>query len=138
MPGVGGAAQEAGDEFELGLAVTGANLIESGVHSRAMAQQFSGAVSQSAQVDRAAGNAWAIANGLMTLQYQVLLIPLPLWIISHTHAPRWSVALCALTNTRICVFFHGWVGAGVTTIRQVPRRSATRAASSWSAARCSG
>ncbi|MBR7838882.1 MFS transporter [Actinospica durhamensis] len=66
-------------------------------------------------------NAWAIANGLMTLQYQVLLIPLPLWIVSHTHAPRWSVALCLLINTLICVFFQVRVGAGVTTIAQGAR-----------------
>jgi MFS family permease len=66
-------------------------------------------------------NAWAIANGLMTLQYEVLLIPLPLWIVSHTDAPRWSVACCLLINTLMCVFFQVRVGANVTTIGQGAR-----------------
>lgn len=66
-------------------------------------------------------NAWAVANGLMTLQYQVLLVPLPLWVVSHTHAPRWSVALGMLINTLMCVFFQVRVGAAVTTIGQGAR-----------------
>lgn len=66
-------------------------------------------------------NAWAIANGLMTLQYQVLLIPLPLYVVSHTHAPRWSVALGMLINTLMCVLFQVRVGSAVTTIDQGAR-----------------
>lgn len=63
-------------------------------------------------------NAWAIINGLMSIQYQVLLIPLPLWIVGHTHAPRWSVACCLLINATLCVLLQMRVGAKVTTIRQ--------------------
>lgn len=66
-------------------------------------------------------NAWAVLNGLMTLQYQVLLIPLPLWVVAHTHAPRWSVALGMLINTLICVFFQVRIGSAVTTIGQGAR-----------------
>jgi MFS family permease len=66
-------------------------------------------------------NAWAVVNGLMTIQYEVLLIPLPLWIVTHTHAPRWSVACCMLINTLMCVFFQVKVGSGVKTIGQGAR-----------------
>jgi MFS family permease len=66
-------------------------------------------------------NAWAIANGLMTLQYEVLLVPLPLWIVAHTRAPHWSVASGVLINTLMCVFFQVRVGANVRTIEQGAR-----------------
>ena len=61
------------------------------------------------------------ASALRIEQYQVLLIPLPLWVVSHTHAPRWSVALGMLVNTLMCVFFQVRVGAAVTTIGQGAR-----------------
>jgi MFS family permease len=63
-------------------------------------------------------NAWAIINGLMSIHYSVLLIPLPLWIVGHTHAPRWSVACGLLINTVICVCFQVRVGGRVRTMAQ--------------------
>jgi MFS family permease len=63
-------------------------------------------------------NAWAMVNGLMSIQYAVLLVPLPLWIVGHTHAPRWSVAGCLLINTVICVCFQVRVGGKVATLAQ--------------------
>lgn len=35
---------------------------------------------------------YALHNAAMSMQYFVMLLPLPLWIVGHTHAPRW----CAL------------------------------------------
>ena len=63
-------------------------------------------------------NAWALVNGLMSVQYSVLLVPLPLWIVGHTHAPRWAVACGLLINTIICVLFQVRVGRRVETVAQ--------------------
>jgi hypothetical protein len=63
-------------------------------------------------------NAWAAVNGLMSIQYSVLLVPLPLWIVGHTHAPRWSVACGLLINTIICVCLQVRVGAKVRTMAE--------------------
>jgi hypothetical protein len=63
-------------------------------------------------------NAWAMINGLMSIHYSVLLIPLPLWIVEHTRAPRWSVACGLLINTIICVCFQVRVGGRVRTMAQ--------------------
>jgi MFS family permease len=42
-------------------------------------------------------------NAVMCLSYAVLEVALPLWIITHTHAPRWAVAPLLLINTVMCV-----------------------------------
>jgi MFS family permease len=62
--------------------------------------------------------AYAVHNAAMSLQYFVILLPLPLWVIGHTHAPRWSVALFLLVNTFIVIVLQVRVGTNVVTIRQ--------------------
>ncbi len=60
--------------------------------------------------------AYTALNGVMTLQYVVLSLPLPIWIASHTSAPRWTVAAVMLINTFLCVFLQVRVGSKVDTV----------------------
>ena len=61
---------------------------------------------------------YALHSGAMSIQYFVLMLPLPLWIVSHTHAPRWSISLSTLINTILCVLFQVRVGRKVRTVRE--------------------
>jgi MFS family permease len=60
---------------------------------------------------------YALLNGLMKLQYSVLVLLLPLWIVEHTNAPRWSVSLLVLLNTILVTLFQVRVGQNVKTVR---------------------
>jgi MFS family permease len=62
--------------------------------------------------------AYAAHNALMSMQYFVMLLPLPLWIVSRTSAPRWSVGALLLLNTLIVTTCQIRVGRSVTTISQ--------------------
>ncbi len=59
--------------------------------------------------------AFTAVNGVMSLQYFVLSLPLPIWIAEHTTAPLWTVAAVTLINTVMCVFLQVKVGARVDT-----------------------
>jgi MFS family permease len=61
--------------------------------------------------------AYAAHNALMSMQYFVMLLPLPLWIVTRTSAPRWSVGALLLLNTLIVITCQVRVGRNVTTIR---------------------
>jgi MFS family permease len=54
----------------------------------------------------------------MFLEYMVTVLLLPLWVVDHTHAPRWSVSLFLLINTILVVLFQVRVGSRVKTVRQ--------------------
>ena len=43
--------------------------------------------------------AYCAHNALMSMQYFVLLTPLPLWIVTRTRAPGWTVGAVLLLNT---------------------------------------
>jgi MFS family permease len=60
---------------------------------------------------------YATINGLMGLQFSVLTLLLPLWIVEHTHAPRWSVSVVVLLNTILVTLFQVPVGRNVKTVR---------------------
>ncbi len=61
---------------------------------------------------------YTVANGLMFIQYLVIILLLPLWVVHHTHAPRWSISLYVLINTIFVVLFQVRVGRNVETLRQ--------------------
>ncbi len=60
---------------------------------------------------------YALLNGLMKLQFSVLVLLLPLWIVEHTQAPRWSVSMLVLLNTVLVTLFQVRVGRNVKTVR---------------------
>jgi MFS family permease len=56
--------------------------------------------------------------GAMYMQYFVLIVLLPVWVVYHTSAPRWTVSAFVVINTVIVVLFQVRVGKTVQTIRQ--------------------
>ena len=62
--------------------------------------------------------AYTVLSGAMYMQYFVLALLLPVWVVYHTHAPRWSVSAFVIINTIIVVLFQVRVGKTVQTIRQ--------------------
>jgi len=61
---------------------------------------------------------YAALNAAMSMQYFVMLLPLPLWIVDRTDAPRWTVGALILLNTLIVIAFQVRVGRNVQTISQ--------------------
>lgn len=61
---------------------------------------------------------YTVLAGFMFMEYLVTVLLLPLWVVDHTHAPRWSVSLFLLINTILVVLFQVRVGSRVKTIRQ--------------------
>lgn len=62
--------------------------------------------------------AYTVLAGFMFMEYLVIVLLLPLWVVDHTHAPRWSVSLFLVINTVLVVLFQVRVGSRVKTIRQ--------------------
>jgi hypothetical protein len=52
-------------------------------------------------------------DGIMSIQNQVLIFALPLWIIGHTEAPRWFVGASVAVNTALVVCLQVRVSRGV-------------------------
>jgi MFS family permease len=62
--------------------------------------------------------AYTALSGAMYMQYLVLALLLPVWVVFHTHAPRWTVSAFVIINTIIVVLFQVRVGKTVQTIGQ--------------------
>ncbi|WP_234384498.1 MFS transporter [Streptomyces sp. MMG1121] len=64
--------------------------------------------------------ALSLLDGVLSIQYRVLTVALPLWVVSATSAPRWMVSAAVVANTAIIVFLQVAVGRRIDT----PRRAA--------------
>jgi MFS family permease len=62
--------------------------------------------------------AYTVLSGAMYMQYFVLIVLLPVWVVYHTTAPRWTVSAFVIINTVIVVLFQVRIGKTVQTIRQ--------------------
>jgi MFS family permease len=62
--------------------------------------------------------AYTVLSGGMYMQYLVLNLLLPVWVVFHTNAPRWSISAFVIINTLIVVVFQMRVGKTVQTIKQ--------------------
>lgn len=60
--------------------------------------------------------AYTALNGAMMIQYFVLILALPLWIVDYTTAPRWSISMFMLVNTLLVILFQIRIGKRVTDI----------------------
>ncbi|PYC74532.1 MFS transporter [Streptomyces tateyamensis] len=58
---------------------------------------------------------FAAVSGLMGLQYPLVSLVLPIWIASHTQAPRWTVAAVAVVNSGVCVLLQARIGGRIET-----------------------
>lgn len=54
----------------------------------------------------------------MGLQYQVVSLLLPIWLVSHTDTPRWTVAAVNAVNSVVCVLLQSRLGSRVETTAQ--------------------
>ena len=61
---------------------------------------------------------YTVLSGTMYMQYFVLALLLPVWVVFHTSAPRWSVSAFVIINTVMVVLFQVRVGKRVQTIGQ--------------------
>jgi hypothetical protein len=52
-------------------------------------------------------------SGVMSLQYEVLTVALPLWILDHTSCQQWVVSPLLILNTVLVVFFQVRASRGV-------------------------
>lgn len=62
--------------------------------------------------------AFSALGGAMFIQSSVISVLLPLWVVYHTQAPRWTIPLFALVNTLLVVLFQVRIGQNVKTILQ--------------------
>jgi hypothetical protein len=62
--------------------------------------------------------AFAMLGAAISPQFNVITLLLPLWVVDHTNAPRWSIPLSLVINTILVVLFQVRLGAGVQTLRQ--------------------
>ncbi|WJV50658.1 MFS transporter [Streptomyces flavofungini] len=60
-------------------------------------------------------------DAVMTVQNQILVFALPLWIIGHTDAPRWFVGASVAVNTALVVCLQVRVSRGVDNNRAAGR-----------------
>lgn len=61
---------------------------------------------------------YTVLSGAMYMQNFVLGLLLPVWVVFHTNAPRWSVSAFVIINTVMVVLFQVRVGKTVQTLRQ--------------------
>ncbi len=60
-------------------------------------------------------------DGVMSMHGAVLVFALPLWIIGHTHAPRWFVGTSVLVNTLMVVFLQVRASRGIDSADSAAR-----------------
>lgn len=48
----------------------------------------------------------AALNAGMSIHYAILDVAIPLWVVEHTEAPRWTVALLLIINTVVVALFQ--------------------------------
>jgi hypothetical protein len=56
-----------------------------------------------------------VLDGIMSIQGYVLVFALPLWIVDHSHAPRWLVGASAVLNTGLVVLLQVRASRGIDT-----------------------
>jgi MFS family permease len=61
---------------------------------------------------------YTVLAGVLSMQFWVIMRPLPLWVVNHTHAPHWIVPYFLVLNTILVVLFQGRVGRNVDTVRR--------------------
>jgi MFS family permease len=57
----------------------------------------------------------SLLDGIMWIQGMVLIFALPLWIVIHTHAPRWFVGGSLVLNTAMVVVLQVRASRGINT-----------------------
>src|SRR3984957_16082705 len=61
---------------------------------------------------------YTLLSGGMFLQYLILAMLLPVWVVFHTHAPRWSTSAFMIINSLMIFLLQVRFGKNVRNIRQ--------------------
>jgi MFS family permease len=56
-------------------------------------------------------------NAIFSVQFSILTFALPLWIVEHTHAPRWTLTASLLINTFLVAALQLPIGKRVHSLR---------------------
>jgi len=67
----------------------------------------------------------AALNAGMSIQYAVLDVAIPLWVVDHTDAPRWTVALVLIINTVVVALFQVRSSRGIADPTTAARATRT-------------
>jgi MFS family permease len=62
--------------------------------------------------------AYTAVAGAMSVQFLVIPLLIPLWVVGHTHVPRWCIPMTLLVNTVMVVLLQVRIGNRVQTIWQ--------------------
>lgn len=62
-----------------------------------------------------------IVNGLMNIQFSMLAFAVPLWIVEHTDAPRWTISARMIVNTVIIALFQVRATRGIDGARSAAK-----------------
>ena len=64
---------------------------------------------------------YTVLDGLMSMHFGLLNIALPLWIATHTTAPRWLISVLMLVNTTMVVLFQVRAARGTEDVTGAAR-----------------
>jgi MFS family permease len=64
-------------------------------------------------------------NAGMSIHYAVLDVAIPLWVVDHTDAPRWTVALLLIINTVVVALFQVRSSRGIADPTSAARATRT-------------
>ena len=67
----------------------------------------------------------AALNAGMSIHYAVLDVAIPLWVVDHTDAPRWTVALLLIINTVVVALFQVRSSRGIADPASAARATRT-------------
>lgn len=67
----------------------------------------------------------AALNAGMSIHYAVLDVAIPLWVVDHTDAPRWTVALLLIINTIVVALFQVRSSRGIADPATAARATRT-------------
>nr|AKA59384.1 membrane transport protein [uncultured bacterium AB_9] len=59
--------------------------------------------------------ALSLLDGILSIQYRVLTVAIPLWIVTATQAPGWTVAAVVVLNTAVVVLFQVRISRDIDT-----------------------
>ncbi|MFC0622682.1 MFS transporter [Kribbella deserti] len=64
-------------------------------------------------------------NAAMSIHFAVLDVAIPLWVVDHTEAPAWTVALLLIINTAVVALFQVRSSRGISDPASAARASRT-------------
>ena len=66
---------------------------------------------------------FTVVDGLLSMHYVVVEFAVPLWVMSATGVPRWTVSVLGIINTVMCFLFQTRAAKGADQIAAAARRS---------------